>query len=295
MSDNKDIAVLAKKVYELSILKVEDLDVRKWEALLILNAVYSAATPEGVAKANADKEARWGDAIRKEGLLSNLHPRWHLRTDDGKPPAAKHALESALNNPNRTLRTRLAVLQFIAPADRPPLDDLVRAFIADAFSGAKGEAREQYLDIMRTRSKTWFHEPWLTVLPFDNNPPPAMLLVDNQGPTHDGGLYDDPDDDTLWDKLSWSNAVRTWNVDFLRDNPLAQLYTNVETAATKVAETAGEVAGGVNEAAKGIARILKWAPYVVAGIGAVGLTAVVLAAANRPSARPLIIAPENKA
>ena len=41
MPDNKDIAVLAKKVYELSILKVEALDARKWEALLILNAVYS--------------------------------------------------------------------------------------------------------------------------------------------------------------------------------------------------------------------------------------------------------------
>jgi hypothetical protein len=67
MSDNKDIAVLAKKVYELSILPIADLDARKWEALLILNAVYSSALPEGVAKANADKEARWGDAIRKDG------------------------------------------------------------------------------------------------------------------------------------------------------------------------------------------------------------------------------------
>ena len=69
MSDNKDIAVLAKKVYELSILKIEALDARRWEALLILNAVYSAATPDGIAKANADKEARWGDAIRKDCLL----------------------------------------------------------------------------------------------------------------------------------------------------------------------------------------------------------------------------------
>ena len=88
MSDNKDIAVLAKKVYELSILPVEALDARKWEALLILNAVYSSATKDGIAKANAVKEARWGDKIREEGILYMLHPKWHLRTDDGKPPAA---------------------------------------------------------------------------------------------------------------------------------------------------------------------------------------------------------------
>ncbi len=63
MSDNKDIAVLAKKVYELSVLPVETLDARKWEALLIPNAVYSSATPDGIDKANADKAARWGVQI----------------------------------------------------------------------------------------------------------------------------------------------------------------------------------------------------------------------------------------
>ncbi len=47
MPDNKDIAVLAKKIYELSVLPAEALEARKWEALLILNAVYSSATPEG--------------------------------------------------------------------------------------------------------------------------------------------------------------------------------------------------------------------------------------------------------
>ena len=85
MSDNKDIAVLAKKVYELSVLPVEALDARKGEALLILNAVYSTATPEGIDKANADKAARWGAQIQQEGLLSQMHPKWHLRTDDGQP------------------------------------------------------------------------------------------------------------------------------------------------------------------------------------------------------------------
>jgi hypothetical protein len=139
MADNKDIAVLAKKVYELSTLRLDEIDGRKWEALLIVNAVLSSATPDGIAKANADKEARWGDAIRKEGMLAAFHPKWLLRTDDGKPPAIKHALESALDNPNRDLRTRLQALQFIAPADREPLTDLVKALEADAYAGARGD------------------------------------------------------------------------------------------------------------------------------------------------------------
>src|SRR5688572_30899796 len=136
MPDNKDIAVLAKKVYEFSTLSVAELDARKWEALLILNAVYSSSTPDGVAKANADKEARWGTQIRDGGFLSALHPKWHLRTDDGKPPAARFALASALDNPHRDLRTRLAALMLIPAADRAPLTDLVRALAADAYGGA---------------------------------------------------------------------------------------------------------------------------------------------------------------
>jgi hypothetical protein len=286
MSDNKDIAVLAKKVYELSVLPVAALEARKWEALLILNAVYSSATPEGINKANADKMARWGAQIAQEGLLAPMHPKWHLRTDDGKPPAARYVLESALTNQARDLRARLATLQFVAPADRPPLEELARALISDAFNGATGEARNQYLDLARTRGPNWFREPWPLVLPLDGGPPPVMLLIDHQGPTHDGGLYDDPDDDTLWDRLSWANAVRTWDVDFLRDNPLATLYTATETAAGTVVATAGQVAGGVNAAAKGVAILLQWAPYVLAGIGAIGATAMVIAAANRPLQPP---------
>ncbi len=283
MSENRDIAVLAKKVYELSVLEVAAIDARKWEALLILNAVYSSATPEGIAKANADKDARWGDHIRKDGFLSAMHPRWHLRTDDGKPPAARFALDSAMSNPHRDLRSRLAVLQFIAPGDRPPLDDLVRAFVSEAFSGATGEARNRYVDAMRLISKTWSSEPWLTVLPHGKEPPPVMLLIDDQGVTHDGGIYDDPADDTTWDKVSWSNAIRTWNVDFLRDNSLAKLYTNVDAAVASSADAVETLAGGVNDAAKGVATLLKWAPYVLAGVGVVGATTVVLVAVKRSS------------
>ncbi len=279
MTDNKDIAVLAKKIYELSVLPVAALEARKWEALLILNAVYSSATPEGIDKANADKVARWGAAIQQEGLLSRMHPKWHLRTDDGKPPAARFALESALSNPARDLRARLATLQFIAPADRVPLGDLARALITDAFASAQGVARQQYLDAV-ARLKTRFTDPWPIVLPSEGEPPPVMILIDNQGGAlNDGGvLDDDASDDPLW-----ANAVRTWNVDFLRDNPLAQFYLGAETVAGKAVETAGQVAGGASDAAKGIAALLKWAPYVLAGIGAIGATAIVLAVANKTS------------
>ncbi len=273
MATNKDIAVLAKKIYELSVLSPEELEARKWEALLILNAVYSSATPAGVAAASADRAARWGAKIAQEGILSAAHPKWHLRTDDGRPPVAKIALESALTNPHRDLRTRLAALQFIAPSERPPLDDLARALAADAFSGATGDARNEYLDVMRGLSTTWFREAWLTVLPGPGGRPPVSILIDNQGTTHDGGIYDDPSDDV--NLLNWNHAIRTWNVDFLRDNPLAQLYRNVEIAAAKAAETAASVAESTSEAAQGITAVLKWGPYVLAGIGAVGLTALV--------------------
>ena len=282
MATNKDIAVLAKKIYELSVLSPEELEARKWQALLILNAVYSSATPAGVAAASADRAARWGAKIAQEGILSAAHPKWHLQTDDGRPPAAKIALESALTNPHRDLRTRLAALQFIAPSERPPLDDLARALAADAFSGATGDARNEYLDVMRGLSTTWFREPWLTVLPGPGGRPPVSILIDNQGATHDGGIYDDPSDDV--NLLNWNHAIRTWNVDFLRDNPLAQLYRNVEVAAANAAETAASLAESTNEAAQGIAAVLKWGPYVLAGIGVVGLTALVLTSATPKAA-----------
>jgi hypothetical protein len=128
------------------------------------------------------------------------------------------------------------------------------------------------------RLKTRFTDPWPIVLVSEGEPPPVMILIDNQGGAlNDGGvLDDDPSDDPLW-----AQAVRTWDVDFLRDNPLAKLFTATETVAGNVVETAGQVAGGVNDAAKSIATLLKWAPYVLAGIGAIGATAVVIAAANR--------------
>jgi len=278
MANNLDVAVLAKKIYELSVLTPEALEARKWEALLIIHAVYSSATPEGVAKAAADKEARWGDQIRAEGFMAALHPKWHLRSDDGKPPVVQIVLASALDNPVRDLRTRLQALMLVPPEERGPLTELARALVADAFDGAKGEAKDEYLNAARAISKTWFKEPWLLVLPHEEQPPVILILIDNQGETHDGGIWDDPTDDTEWEKIKfgWADAIRTWDVDFLRDNPLAQLYTKVEKAADTAvnvagtaADTAGQVASGLNDAVKAMATIIKWTPWVLGGLGLV--------------------------
>jgi hypothetical protein len=280
MADNKDIAVLAKKVYELSALPLAELDARKWEALLILNAVYSSATKDGIAKANADKEARWGNKIREEGVLYMLHPKWHLRTDDGKPPSARFALQSALSNPSRDLRSRLAVLLMIPEADRAPLTDLVRALNADAWDGALTDARLEYGDKMRSIDKYWTKNPWLTVLPYEGSSP-ISILIENQGVINDGSMYDkDPTDDPVL-AAAWDNAIRTWDIDFLRDNPLAVLFTKVESGASQVVDTAGDLADGANQAAKSLAKIMAWAPYVVAGIGTLGLATLVLTVASR--------------
>lgn len=277
MASNMDIAVMAKKIYELTTLTPDELEAQKWRALLLINAVISSATPAGVAKMNADKEARWGEQIRKEGLMSALHPKWHLRTDDGKPPVVKVALESALDNPNRDLRTRLQALMFISPADREPLTDLVRALSADAFAGATGDARTQYLDTMRELSPTWIKEPWLMVFPPNGGPPPLSILIDNQGETHDGGIYDDPTDDSAWEKVKfgWADAIRTWDVDFLRDNPLAQFYLATDRVVSTAAEAAGSVAAGAGPWLGGFARLLKWTPYYAAALA--GVLVVVVA------------------
>lgn len=283
MANNMDIAVMAKKVAELTKLSADDLEARKWEAFLIINAVISSATPDGVNQMNVDKEARWGDQIRKEGIMSALNPKWFLRSDDGKPPIIKIALVSALDNPHRDLRTRLQALMFIPPEEREPLTDLVRALAAEAFDGSTSEGKEKYFSVVRPLSATWFKEPWITIFPPDGQPPPLLILIDNQGETHDGGIYDDPSDDTAWEKVKfgWEDAIRTWDVDFLRDNPLAQFYLKADQvasvavdAATTAAGTAAELAKAGNSLVIGLAKAIQYWPYAAAGVAAIVVVAV---------------------
>jgi hypothetical protein len=113
--------------------------------------------PGRVAKTNADKEARWGDAIRKEGLLSALHPKWHLRTDDGKPPRHQARPRERPRQPAPR------------PADAPAGAPAHRAGRPRAAHGPRARPRRRrlqggrratpgvkYIDVMRSRSATWF-------------------------------------------------------------------------------------------------------------------------------------------
>jgi hypothetical protein len=279
MPDNKDIAVLAKKVYELSVLPVAELDARKWEALLILNAVYSSATKDGIAKANADKEARWGNKIREEGILYMLHPKWHLRTDDGKPPAARFALQSALTNPVRDLRSRLAALMLIPEADRGPLTDLVRALNADAWDGALTDARLEYSDVMRSIDKYWTKNPWLTVLPHEGSRRSRSCSTTRASSTTAAcGTRIPP---TTRSSRGVGQRDPHLGHRLLAGQPARGAVHQGGERASNIVDTAGDVADGAQQAAKGLAKILAWAPYVVAGIGTLGLATLVLTAASR--------------
>jgi hypothetical protein len=278
---NKDVAVLGKKIYELSALSLDELEKVKWEALVLLTAVYGAATPSGIAGSNKERETRWSAKIKSEGLLSQLDPKWHLRTDDGKPPAVLPALVSAIDNPNRDMNSRLGVLLTVPESDREPLTDLVRSLSADAWARATGDARNKYVDVLRKIDPYWSKKPWLTVLPSkeNNDFPPISILIDNPGDTHDGGIHDNPEDDTLLEQ--WSNGIRTWDVDFLRDNPLAQLYTGASGITDDVLSGAGDVLSGAKDAAKSLAQIIAWAPVVLSGVGICVVLAYVGTRGNR--------------
>lgn len=270
---NQDIAVLAKKAVELSKLSATDLDKREWEAMLLVGAIYSAATPAGVDAAKMDIQARWGTQLQKAGFTALLHPTWHLRTDDGKPPAVQKALISALDNPARTLSGRLAALQAIPANERPPLTDLVRALAGDAFAGATGAAKVKYVDAMRAVSPKWMSDPWLTVLPRGNEGSAIQILLDDQGVgANDGSVFDkDASDDPFL-----TTAIQTWNVDALRDNPLAVAFQGLSDVADETLDTGAGILKGVGDVSHAVATMLKWAPYVLGGLAVAGVTTVVI-------------------
>ena len=268
---NQDIAVLAKRVVVYSELSAAELEARAWEAMLFVGSIYSSATPAGVLAAKADMDARWGAAMTKEGPLAVFNARWHLRIDDGKPPAVAKALVSALDNPARTLSARLAALSAIPEDERGALTDLVRALSADAFSGATGEAKNRYVDVMRELSPTWSSQPWLTILPREHEGPPLQILLDDQGVgANDGSVFDKiAVDDPLW-----VNAVRHWDVDFLRDNPLAVAFQGASDVAEVVVDTGAGVVQGLGDVGRTLATVIKYAPYVLGGLAVASIVTV---------------------
>ncbi len=273
---NLDIAVLAKKVVQFSLLTPAELEARQWEALLFLGSIYGSASPEGIAAAKKSLDERWGAAIAKGGLKAIADPRWHLRSDDGKPPVLQLALVSALENPKRTLSTRLLALTQVPPDEREPLTDLVRALTADAFAGATGAAKMAYIDAMRAVGAIGVvSKPWLAVLPRGNAGPPIQILLDDQGVgANDGGVLDkDPTDDPLWE-----TAIRTWDVDFLRDNPLAQAFIGTTDVAGAVVDAVSDTVKGAAAGAHALATLIRWAPWIAAASAVAVTTGLVIRA-----------------
>jgi hypothetical protein len=216
MNNTRDIATLAKRAYELSILTPAELQARYVEAQLVISAIVQAATVNGVAAMEANKLERWPE-LKDAGIIAAVHPKWLLFSNNGKPPAIQIALDSALTNPSRTLLARLHALQLVAPADREALSDLPRALATDAYNNAYEGAQLEYVDEMRaTGGPFWFKQPWLTVLPNGVLPAPVRILIEHQK------IPGDPVN-AVFDKLR--DAINGWDGEFLRDNPFAKFYT----------------------------------------------------------------------
>jgi len=271
---NEDIRALAKRAFELAELPVSDRAANTLEALSVNGQIVGAATPAGIERAKAETEARWGAAIRKVGLAAILDPWWYLRSDDGKPPVIAGLIESAMTNPDRPLGSVLRSFATVEPDKRAVLTDQVRAFLGRAFEGALADARLRYVDVMRSRPEfKWPHDPWAAVLPYPQNDPPAQILVDNQGQTHDGGMFDDPSDDTTWEKVKFGakEAAWAWGPALLKYNPPALFYQGAAAAAGEAAEAAK----------KPLAEAAKFTKYLITGAAVTGAAALLIYVYNR--------------
>jgi hypothetical protein len=274
---NEDIRALAKLAYELAQLPEPARVARKWEAIAVCGQIITAATPTGLAAAQAALEARWGAQIRAQGFAALADPWWYLRSDDGKPPVIAGLIESAMSNPDRPLASVLRSFAAVEPDKRPALTEQVRAFLARAFEGALGEARLRYVDVMRSRPEfNWPRDPWAAVLPYPQNDPPAQILVDNQGQTHDGGMFDEPDDDTAWEKVKFGvqDAVSAWGPTLLQYNPPALFYQGVAGAAEAGAEAVKEP----------LREAVKFGKYLITGAAVTGAAALLLFVHGRSKA-----------
>ncbi len=289
MQLNEDIKALAKRAFELSQLPAKQRDAYRWEALAVNGVLVGAATPEGVAKGQAELEARFGPQIRAQGLAAILDPWWLLRRDDERPPVISVFVESALSNPNRPLASVLGSFAAVEPDKRAALTDQVRAFLGRAFAGALADARNRYVDLMRSRPEfKWPRDPWAAVLPYEKNPPPASILVDGQGEDHDGGIYDNPEDDTALEKIKfgWQDAVRTWDPWILKYNPPALFYQGVAGAASAGVDVAKDAAAALQKPIEGAVRFGK---MLVTGVAVTSAAALLIYVYNR--SRALVTGP----
>lgn len=275
---NEDIRALARQAYELANLPEPQRPDHRWEALAVTGQLISAATPAGQKAAQAAMETRWGAKIRAQGLAALADPWWYLRADDGHPPVIADLIESAMTNPDRPLASVLRSFAAVDPGEREALTDQVRAFLGRAFAGALGDARMRYIDVMRSRPEfNWPKDPWAAVLPYPQNDPPAQILVDNQGKTHDGGMFDDPTDDTLLENLKFGarDALWEWGPALLKYNPPALLFQG----------TAGAAEAGAKAVSAPLKEVAHLARVLILGAAATTAAAALVYIHNRSKAR----------
>ena len=117
---------------------------------------------------------------------------------------------------------------------------------------------------------------WAAVLPYVQNDPPAQILVDHQGEDHDGGMFDDPDDDTAWEKLKFGvqEAAWAWGPALLQYNPPALFYQGV----------AGAAEAGAEAVRKPLEEAARFGKYLITGAAVTGAAAVLLFVYNRSKA-----------
>ena len=203
------------------------------------------------------------------GLAALVDPWWYLRSDDGKPPVIAGLIESAMTNPDRPLASVLRSFAVVEPDKRAVLTDQVRAFLGRAFAGALANARLRYVDVMRSRPEfNWPRDPWAAVLPYTQNDPPAQILVDNQGETHDGGMFDDPSDDTGWEKVKFAatDAAWAWGPALLKYNPPALFYQGSAVAVEVGADAVRTV----------VSAAARYTKYLITGAAVTGAAALLI-------------------
>jgi hypothetical protein len=285
LGPNEDIKGLIHQAYVYSQLPKAEWPKNYVPAGIVVGRLIDQAKPEDVQKARDELVARWDKEMKAaacqpadsalvcaQKVLSILFsPWWWLRSDDGKKPVIRIVAESAMLNPNRPLASILAGFAAVKPEDRAAVTDAVRAFLSRAWEGALGPARLQFVDAMRVKVPPkklpngtwsgWWHEPWAAVLPSGNQDAPAKILVANQGKTKDGGMFDDPSDDTAWEKVKFyvQDSVREWDPSILKNNPAAQFYSWAE----EKAEAAKDI---VKKAAEGAGGFLKNIGLVIGGV-----------------------------
>lgn len=273
MSQNQDIKALTKRAMELSLLSEAQQAGRDAEARSVVAAIIRAAPDSAIQAASKELEARWGPQIIASlgnwtdwlDFLKNLtHPWWYLKTSDGKPPIIAGLAAAAFTNQQRKPADVLASFAVVKPEEREAVTEQVRAFLGDVLRATTTPVRDEFIALMRSRPELkWPHDPWACVLPLDGGPPPIQKVVDNPGEDHDGGWYDDPSNDTKWEKLKfgWADAIRQWDGEILRTNPAAQFYQFAEKTAENTTKAAGTLATW--------ATYLPYVPLVA--LGAVGV------------------------